>query len=533
MADPTWYDKKRVAEKGSVILSQWRADREAARALTTQAPAPERQAAPRGRVRSYNAAQGSRLTASFLATNTSIDADLLMGLDALRGRSRNVCQNNAYGAKFLRMVQTNVVGATGFTLQAMAQDVKISGNTVTRIDDGLANDALESAFSEWSARGVCDITGQLSFRDLCRLVARTVAQDGEALVRRIRNKKANRFGYALQLVDVDRLLVNDNRRLDNGNVVRMGVEITPLGRPAAYWLRTTHPGDSLVTRVGDVIVERVDAADIFHIFIPLRPEQRRGAPWLAPVLESIWHLGEFDQSALVAARKGADTLGFFVSPDGAPPPIGDDEQDGAPIEVSVAGTFDTLPEGYDVRNFDSKYPNEVYDSYVKACLRRISSGANVAYHGLGNDLEGVNFSSIRAGTLEERDSWMELQDWMIDALLVPIYRDWLEMSLLTGAITMPNGSALPAAKFNKFFSHGWQGRRWAWVDPVKDWDAIRLAIKTGAGSPQMACAQQGVDFDKVIADLKAFEQRIKAEGITLINLEEQSKPIPVSQEPTS
>lgn len=58
------------------------------------------------------------------------------------------------------------------------------------------------------------------------------------------------------------------------------------------------------------------------------------------------------------------------------------------MQISAPGTFDVLPEGYDMRAFDSKYPTEAFDPFTKAILRRIASGLDVAYNGLANDLEG-------------------------------------------------------------------------------------------------------------------------------------------------
>ena len=54
----------------------------------------------------------------------------------------------------------------------------------------------------------------------------------------------------------------------------------------------------------------------------------------------------------------------------------------------------------------------------------------------------------------------------------PVYQAWLQSALLMGAITMPNGSALPASKIAKFSGHEWQARRWEWVDPRADIEAL-------------------------------------------------------------
>jgi len=125
----------------------------------------------------------------------------------------------------------------------------------------------------------------------------------------------------------------------------------------------------------------------------------------------------------------------------------------------------------------------------------------------------VNFSSIRAGVMEERDEWMVLQNWFIEAVLIPLYEAWLEMSLLSGAITMPNGSALPASKMSKFMAHSWQGRRWAWVDPLKDLKAAKMAMDENLTSPQRIAASQGVDIEDVLDEIKRFKDMLKEKGL--------------------
>ena len=185
---------------------------------------------------------------------------------------------------------------------------------------------------------------------------------------------------------------------------------------------------------------------------------------------------------------------------------------GAFTTTAEAGSFDVLPQGYDFKSYNPDYPTNNYEAFFKSCLRGVAVGWGVAYNSLGNDLEGVNFSSIRSGTLEERENWMVLQSWMIETFMRPMFMDWLESALLKGAITMPNGFALPAGKLSKFAEHNWQGRRWQWVDPMKDIEAGRLAVKSGISSPQIIAAQQGVDIDDVIQSIAEFEKKIKPEN---------------------
>jgi capsid protein len=80
-------------------------------------------------------------------------------------------------------------------------------------------------------------------------------------------------------------------------------------------------------------------------------------------------------------------------------------------------------------------------------------------------------------------------------------------------VILPNGSALPVTKADKFLSHSWQGRRWAWVDPLKDVEASVEAINNLLASPQQIAAQTGRDIVDVLDDLQRFEQLCKDRGI--------------------
>lgn len=468
-------------------------------------------------LRRFEGARVDRVVGDWLATQASINQELESDLDRLRHRGRQLVQNNDYARKFAGMVADNIVGPGGIRLQVRVEDAP--GRP-----DNLANAAIEAAWADWSR--ACDVTGRESLRDICALLAGSLPADGEILVRFVRGAEAgNRYNFALQVIDVDRIDTGMRGRQPNGNLVYMGVEIDDARRPVALHVFTAHPQDAAQ---GGRRRVRVGMNEVLHRFKVERPEQLRGIPWMAPGMLSLHHLGGFMLSALLAAEHGANHYGFFTSPDGeAPPGLAGPGGDGAAapaIMPSQPGTYDTLPTGYGFTPHESKYPNEVFGPFAKTCLQRIATGWRVAYHSLANDLEGVSFSSIRSGTLEERDRWAADQEWFVSAVMEPVYRAWLQMALLNGAITMPNGSALPASKFEKFVRHQWQPRRWEWVDPRSDMEAKVTAVKAGLMAPQDLAAAMGFDFEdtlKAIADA----QRMAAQyGVQLTAYQPVNQP---------
>ena len=115
---------------------------------------------------------------------------------------------------------------------------------------------------------------------------------------------------------------------------------------------------------------------------------------------------------------------------------------------ATPGQFDIIPDGYELTEWDPNYPNDVYDPFTKAIARSLATGCLVSYHGLTGDLTQVNFSSIRSGTLDEREMWKMVQGWYIQAAKEPVFEWWLARALINDA----DLKLLPYSKFDKFNS---------------------------------------------------------------------------------
>jgi lambda family phage portal protein len=477
----------------------------------------------------FSGAAIGRLTASMATASQSIDWDLLTSLKILRARSRSLTMNNDYGRKFMGMVAMNVVGPTGFTFTVRVTEPAKGKNAAPTVDTA-ASKAVQDAFNDWALTGNCDVTGKHSFFDICNMYIKSVARDGEVLMRKIYGKDAGPYGFQLQILDIDRLDIDRNEDLGNGNIIKMGVELNQYLRPVAYHIRKKHPGAQPYTTVTGSVYERVPAADIYHHFVADRPEQNRGLPWMCASITRMQNLGGYEEAAVIAARVGAAKMGFYTSPDGNGEALADGQSNtGQLLDDVEAGVLQVLPEGYDFKSFDPDYPHAMFDVFVKTTLRGVASGLGVAYNSLANDLEGVNFSSIRSGTLEERDNWMMIQKWMIENFLNDLFQLWLKWALLSGAITLPNGSALPVSKYEKFNAAQWQGRRWSWVDPLKDAEASVLQINNGLKSRQMVMSEQGSDMATVFAQLADEQKQIDALGI---KIETPDDPVVSQQKPS-
>lgn len=440
-------------------------------------------------MRNYTAATQSRLTADWLATGLAPDAEVKTSFPTLRNRARERERNDDYARSYLRAAETNVVGSEGVRLQNKARNA--TGDL-----DQAANDQIEGQWKQWGKVGNCTADGRKSWIDCQRLVVRSIERDGEAIIR-ILDAFDNDSGFAIQFIEPDLLddELNAQKTKDRGTI-RMGIELDEWGRPLNYWFFTQHPGDNVQTHMGKRYAV-IPASQIIHIGYEERQGQVRYVSSFSSAMTRLNHLDNYEEAEVVAARAGAAKMGFYITSDDYQ---GDDEDsDGNPIQEAEPGIFEVLPDGIsDFKPWDPQHPTTAFPSFVKAILRGIAAGLGVSYNKLAGDLEGVNFSSLRAGELAERDTWKMKQTWLIEHFITPIFSRWLLSQLARGRVT---GGI---AAFDRLNNPLWIARKWAWVDPKKDVEAEILMVEAGFKSQKQAILDQGNDPETIQDDNAAM-----------------------------
>lgn len=454
---------------------------------------------PRTSVRKFEAGALGRLTSSWTTHQQSINAEIYHSLKTLRARSRDLQQNNEYAKHFLNLLQINIVGPKGVGFQSRA---KRPDGTLDVMD----NDRIEDRWRRWTKPGQCDVTRRLSFRQLERLFIEGLARDGEVLMRKVRGFD-NEFGYALELIDVDRLDVDLNQlpRAERGRII-MGVELDDWGAPAFYHISNRHP-DNFQEPADPIQRAPIPAQDIIHAFIPMRPNQVRGVPWMHAGMRALRDLGGYREAAIIAARVGASKLGFWTSEDGQSAPYDDKDATGNLIQDAEPGTFHQVPAGVELSSWSPEYPHEQFDTFNKAVLRGLAGAFGVAYFNLNNDLESVNHSAARTHIVAERDFYMMVQQFLTDSLHDHIFPEWLTFQI--------RPMDLPMSRFDKFNSPSWHPRRWSWIDPLKDEQANALAYGMRTKSLRRIIEERGDDADEVWAEMEADEARLRKGGIAV------------------
>lgn len=440
------------------------------------------------RKRAYEGAKITRLNSAWQAENSSANSEIRQSLRLLRARSRQVERDNAYMRKYGASLEANIIGSEGFKLQMAIEDAM-------GVPDTAANDAVEWAW--WEAGASITVCG-MSLQALKCMVIRRTAFDGEILLRK-RVQSKQKHAAKLEVIEADRLDESYNTTL-NGNRVVMGVEIDEYGLPIAYHIFNYTPNDSIYEASRQRERERVPASQIIHVFVKERPGQVRGVPWTSATLEDLHQLNGYEQAEVVAARAGAQKMGFLSHPDGTPYKGEEEEDDGSQITNSEAGVIEDIGRRQ-FTSYDPTHPNGNFATFTKTIVRKICSGLGESYNTLANDLEGVNYSSLRGGVLDARETYKMRQKWFAEAFLGKFFPWWLEIELTSGAIVLANGSPLPVKKLDKFNSPEWQGRRWQWVDPIKELDAIEKALKLKITSRKKVLGEMGEEIEETFRDI--------------------------------
>ena len=448
---------------------------------------------PDGPSANFSGASQNRLVRDWVTSCLSADAAIRENMYLLRGRSRELADNNSWVSRYAGLGSSNVVGARGIALQM-------------RTDSRDVNRATETAWKLWGRQATDDL--RMSWVDVEKLADRTRRIDGECFLRKIPGAD-NDYGFALQFIDADQLDEMFNRPASaTENEIRMGVEVDRQNRPVAYHFWTGQRRD---IHYSSNERQRIPADQIIHYYRQLRPNQTRGLPDLTPVMYDLNMLRGYVEAELVAARLAAAKSGFFESelsdapvmnPDGTAPP---------PIQMNAEpGLWQILPAGMKFNGVDPTHPTNAFPDFIRAMLQSIASGLNISYASLTSDLKQSNFASSRVGLLSERDMWRADQTFAVDHLSRPVFDTWAPMAWVSGQL---DTSVSPSAYVA---NATWQPRGWPWVDPLKDVQAAVIAKNNRLSSTQLIVAANGMDMQDIYEDHEKELEISQSTGVPLV-----------------
>lgn len=489
-----------LARKHSLVLEQWTQQQRAARA---EAQGRRRLATA---ARSYESAGVDRLTSDWSALNTSADSELITSLRQLRARSRQLVRDNPYAKHAVRVICANVVG-TGIGMQAQVKSA--GGNLQTAV-----NDDIERVWAEWGDKATCHTAGELAWADIERIAMAQIVTAGEVLLRLVRAPfGGGQIPLAVEVIEADRLMDQwQSARAPNGNAIRMGKEVDEWGRAVAYWLWPRHPGDYQFATFVPSKFMRVPAEDMIHLYLVDRWPQTRGEPWFHAVLRDLHQQHGYEEAEVVKARASANVVGFIRAPE----PLAADakDADGRHIIDTEPGTWQRLLPGEDVAGLNPSAPNPGLEPFLRYMVRKMAVGVGISYGSLSRDRSQANYSSERIDQLEDRDLYRMIQGWLVRNLRTRVHREFIAAAMVVGAIKRIGADYWTNP--GKYQAVRFRPRGWSWIDPAKEVNAYKTAVRCGFMSPEDVIAQTGGGADIEDVYRTWAENRDLAEELELV-----------------
>ena len=463
-----------------------------------------RSGAPKPRQRGYQGAQVTRLTADWITSSTSVDSEIKSSFRTLRNRARQLVRDNDFARQALRSVQNNVIG------QGIKMQPQIKMQRGGKLDETL-NEQIHEKWEEWSRKQSCHTAGMLCFSDIERLAIRSICESGEVFIRLVRQSfGGGKTPFALEILESDYLIDDEVPQPVNGNMVRMGVEVDPWGRPVAYHFYQSHPGDQFVgANRQNMRRIRVPAADVLHLFVTERPGQTRGVSWFSSAIQRLHHLAGYEEAEVIRARASSSLMGFISSPDGEL--HGDEVYNGERVSNFEPGVFKYLQPGETVSVPSLDAPDGQFEPFMRSMLRAVAAGVGCSFESVSKDFTQTNYSSSRLSLLEERDTWRVLQKFMIENFHQPIYEAWLEMAVMSGELPI-QGYEISPDRFRKI---QWMPRGWSWVDPQKEVEAYKTAVRCGFKTLSDVVSEQGGNLEDLLLQRQAELAKFDELGIVL------------------
>lgn len=422
----------------------------------------------------------------------------------LRARARALEQDSEIVRRALDVLENNVVGI----------GIRPELNTGNRDLDK----RIEALWDAWTTN--CDITGGSTFYELQRMALRRTYVDGEIFV----NMMTLKDGLKLQLLE-PQYLDSGYSLLEtvNGQNIEQGIQLDEYSRPVGYWFESK--AKNPYTAGLDLKSTFYDAKDVLHLFFKVRPQQIRGVSLFTSVIRRIRDVDEYMDAKVIAARIAACLAVFVTSPNpevrfGAGTAV--DESDSTKRVKSIKpGTVNYLRPGEQITTSSPSGAESGSTDVLASQLRLVALGLNLSYETVSGDLSRVNFSSGRMGSLEDRKHFKRDQMWLIDHFCRPVFNRWFEAVVLKSDIKVPD-FATNKAKY--LASVSWKCPGWQWVDPLKEINAHKEALKAGLITLSEVCAQLGLDYAEVLEQLGKEKQLAEEFGLTL-DIFQPEKPI--------
>lgn len=472
---------------------------------------------------------------------SSTKADIDVNLTTLRNRSADLVCNSPLGSSAIGTLRSNVIGA-GLMLSPKI-DYRLLGLTAEDAKEWQRNALRE--FNLWASSTACDLYRKNNFFDMQDMAYMSYLVDGDgwAAIKYRRPLPNNPYCIRIQLFEASRVC-NPNsagsygspsygdvemKNEKNGNRIINGVEIDADGAVVAYWVANRVPFD-LTNPIAQLKWQRVKAfgrlsgrPNVLQISHEERPEQYRGVPLLAPVIEVMKQVSRYTNAELTAAIVKSFYTLFFKSDNGNASDLNDvlnstyddsasmNAEDLSHIEVG-AGTLNLLPPGIDVKSMDASRSMSTFEPFTNVLISQMGAAIGIPAEVLLSRFQG-SYSAARGALLQASSVFKTRRKWFARDFCQPVYEAWLAEAVAIGRISAPGYGTDPV--ITKAWSNAdWFGPVMGMLDPVKEVTGAALRVKYGFSTGERESAElTGTDYDSNIDQIAIEQQTWRAKGL--------------------
>lgn len=469
----------------------------------------------------------------FKARSFSPQSDIARNTKTLRSRARSLYMSAPLATSAIKSIRTSVVGM-GLHLHALPDFEQLG---ITKEEAIQWARKVEKEFALWADdKSAADVMGMHDFYELQQIAVTAWKMTGDVfcLFRHESPTPTQPYGLRLQLIEADRVATPGTANVDtilsigeteNGNKIYDGVEVDKkTGRVVAYHVAKEHPGDSIPEPLDYVRVpkygQQTGMPNIIHLFDAERPEQVRGVPYLAQVLESIMQHGQYLRAESVAALMETYLSGYITSEAGADAPIlsgggagiiNENDEEEAERDLSLLepepGAIFQLQPGEKITFNDPKRPGQQFAPFLEATGKQIGAAMEMP----GDVLMKSYNSSYSASRAAIQDFWrtvIMMRDWFAYDFCGAIYTEWLSEAIARGRVQAP-GFFADAATRKAWLNHEWNGSAMPHLDPVKEANAMKIMVENGWLTNKQATTRlNGGDWEANIAELADENEKL-------------------------
>lgn len=433
----------------------------------------------------YGASVVKKSLAGWLHAGGSSREDIEDNVSILRQRTRDLYMGVPIANGAVKTMRTNIVGR-GLRLKPNI-DTELLG--ISPEERRTLEKQIEREWNIWAESTDCDMARIDNFCELQQLAFLNWLISGDCLaVLPVKPRLNQPYDLRVQLIEADRLCSPDNCDTIDNKIVG-GVEVDKSGEVVAYHIADHHP---LSYAYADISWQRVEAfgkttgrRNVLHLMNRERIGQRRGVPFLAPVIESLKQLGRYTDAELVAAVVSGMFTVFIEKADASsedaigsiiPEEVQVDAEDETTIELAPGAVID-LNEGEKAHDMNPGRPNANFGGFVEAICQQIGASLEIPYELL---MKRFNSSyTASKGALEEAWKMFNMyRDWLATDFCQPVYEEWLTEAVAKGRIKAPGFFTDPVIR-KAYCGAKWNGPAKGMLDPVKEVTAAEKRVQNG------------------------------------------------------